>query len=340
MNKVKKFFLISAAGMIVAGLIIAVCSMAFVKFDFTELDTMDWQTNTYEIEEAFENIEIHGIETDVKLLPATDGVCKVVCTENDTIYNEIEVTENTLSIIRVDKSKKRVFMSVEFEQPETTVYLPEQVYVKLLIENSSGDIEIPEGFTFEEANVENTSGQIAFYADVKGSLSAKSSSGGVRVGENTIGSLSAVASSGAASVKSATVKEDVSVETSSGSILIEEVACAKLRVKNSSGSIHLSDVKAEELEGENSSGEIRCNNVMVAGDMKLSNTSGGMEIDGCDAANLKLTSSSGSIRGTLLTEKIFVADATSGSVDVPKTTSGGMCEVTTTSGSIKMSIVE
>lgn len=340
MNKVKKIFLISAAGMIVAGLIIAIVSMAFVKFDFTQLDTQDWQTNTYEIEEEFENIEIHGSETDVKLLPATDGVCKVVCTENDTIYNEIEVTENTLSIIRVDKSKKHVFVSVEFEQPETTVYLPEQVYVKLLIENSSGDIEIPEGFIFEEATVENTSGKITFYADVNGILSAKSSSGGVRVGNNTIGSLSAVASSGAASVRTATVKEDVSVETSSGIILIEELACAKLRVKNSSGSINLSDVKAEELEGENSSGEIRCNNVMVAGDMKLSNTSGGMELGGCDAANLQLSSTSGSIKGTLLTEKIFVADATSGSVDVPKTTSGGMCEVTTTSGSIKMSIVE
>lgn len=340
MNKVKKIFLISATGMIVAGLIIAIVSMAFVKFDFTQLDTQDWQKNTYEIEEEFENIEIHGSETDVKLLPATDGVCKVVCTENDTIYNEIEVTENALSIIRVDKSKKHVFVSVEFEQPETTIYLPEQVYVKLLIENSSGDIEIPEGFTFEEANVENTSGQITFYADVKGTLSAKSSSGGVRIGKNTIGSLSAVASSGAASVRTATVKEDVSVETSSGIILIEELACAKLRVKNSSGSIHLSDVKAEELEGENSSGEIRCDNMMVAGDMKLSNTSGGMELGGCDAANLKLSSTSGSIRGTLLTEKIFVADATSGSVDVPKTSSGGMCEVTTTSGSIRMSIVE
>ena len=46
------------------------------------------------------------------------------------------------------------------------------------------------------------------------------------------------------------------------------------------------------------------------------------------------------VKSPVADEKIFVAEATSGSVEVPKTTSGGMCEVTTTSGSIQMSIVE
>ena len=104
--------------------------------------------------------------------------------------------------------------------------------------------------------------------------------------------------------------------------------------------MHLEDVECANLAGSNSSGKIYCTNVIASSDINLDNSSGGIALEACDAANLKLETTSGSIRGTLLSEKIFVADATSGSVDVPETISGGVCEVATTSGSIRLSIVE
>ena len=134
---------------------------------------------------------------------------------------------------------------------------------------------------------------------------------------------------------------NLSVENSSGVMHLSEiVATGDVNVKGTSGGLHLDKVECANLTGSNSSGRIDCAEVIASGDINLDNSSGGIALEACDATNLKLEATSGSIRGTLLTEKIFQANATSGSVKVPETTSGGACEVTTTSGSIQMSIVE
>ena len=46
----------------------------------------------------------------------------------------------------------------------------------------------------------------------------------------------------------------------------------------------------------------------------------------------------GDIEGTLLTDKIFMAESDIGEVDVPKTTSGGRCEINTNTGDIDIEI--
>ena len=42
--------------------------------------------------------------------------------------------------------------------------------------------------------------------------------------------------------------------------------------------------------------------------------------------------------GSLLTDKVFITDTDTGSVDVPKTPAGGRCEIKTGTGDIKMEI--
>ena len=48
--------------------------------------------------------------------------------------------------------------------------------------------------------------------------------------------------------------------------------------------------------------------------------------------------STGDVTGTLLSDKIFFAETTTGDVSVPKLTSGGKCEISTTAGDIEISI--
>lgn len=360
MKKAKKITIIVALSMIVVGIICSVGSLALVQFDATKLNTMEWETKTYVVEDSFTNISIQGNEAAVSLVPATDGNCKVVCTENEVIYDKVAVVNNTLTIERVDESEWYHNIGVHFGKIEVTVYLPEKEYEALFIDNSSGRIDVPGDFTFAEAEVMNSSGKINFMADVNGALKVENTSGGIYVGDNSVESLSVKGTSGSIEVMNVVAVGDVEVNGSSGGIDVSKVECANLSVANSSGSlrlseivatgdvnvegtsggVHLEDVECANLTGSNSSGKINCTDVIASGNINLENSSGGIALEACDAANLKLSATSGSIRGTLLTEKIFQADATSGSVDVPKTTSGGVCEVTTTSGSIKMSIVE
>lgn len=360
MKKAKKITLIVAACLIVVGLMISFISVAVVGFDFAQFDTNDWKTNTYIIDESFENISIEGLEASVSLVPAADGVCKVVCTENDDVYNEIDVVNNTLTIKRIDNEKWHFNIGISMEESIITVYLPEAEYKKLSVDNSSGRIEVPEGFTFVEAKVANNSGKASFEADVKDALTVENTSGGVYVAENQVGSLKVSGSSGGIDIASVSVKDDMEVGNTSGGIRIQDVDCKNMMVKGSSGSIRVSsilakgnidarcssgsiqmeDVECVSIDAENSSGSIKCDNVIASDEMMLRNSSGGISLEACDAANMRLSATSGSIRGSICSPKKFRADATSGSVDVPESSGDGVCEASTTSGSIKLSINE
>ena len=360
MKKAKKIALIVAVCMIVVGFMSAFISSASVGFDMAKVDTVEWKTNTYEVKESFEHISIDGLDAKVSLVPSTDGTCKVVCTENDNVYDEVKVTDNTLTVKRISKGKWQFNFGVSLEEVKITVYLPKTEYKKLVLNNTSGRLEVPTDFTFEEARVANSSGKITFKADVTGTLSVENTSGGIEVGENQVGSLTVLGSSGGIRIASVRAENDVQASSTSGGIQISDVECKNmitkgssgstrlssivakenLNVNGTSGSIQLTDVECADITGDNSSGSIKCDNVIASGNMELENSSGGISFEACDAANLKLSATSGSIRGSLLTPKNFVADATSGSVDVPHSASGGLCEASTTSGSIHIRVVE
>ena len=58
------------------------------------------------------------------------------------------------------------------------------------------------------------------------------------------------------------------------------------------------------------------------------------------AAEILIKTDTGDVKGSLLSEKVFVVQTDTGSIDVPKTVSGGRCEITTDTGDIKISLHE
>ena len=54
--------------------------------------------------------------------------------------------------------------------------------------------------------------------------------------------------------------------------------------------------------------------------------------------HIMVKTSTGNVKGTLLSDKIFVTDTSTGRVSVPKTTSGGKCEITTSTGDIEIEL--
>ena len=47
----------------------------------------------------------------------------------------------------------------------------------------------------------------------------------------------------------------------------------------------------------------------------------------------------GDVTGSLLSDKVFITKSDTGSIDVPKTVTGGKCEITTDTGDIKIEII-
>lgn len=63
-----------------------------------------------------------------------------------------------------------------------------------------------------------------------------------------------------------------------------------------------------------------------------------MEFNHCDAETICVNTDTGSVTGTLLTDKVFIIETDTGSVDVPKSITGGRCEITTDTGNIRITI--
>ena len=121
-----KIWLIVALCLIILGGGIFVVVLAANGWSFKKFDNSRYETNTYTIEEEFQNITIDIDTTDVVFLPSTDGECKVIAYEKTKLTHSVSVTDGTLNVQLVDERKWYDHISLfNFEEPSLKVYLPQ-----------------------------------------------------------------------------------------------------------------------------------------------------------------------------------------------------------------------
>lgn len=320
MSKTAKKALIIAGACAAAGLILAFAAMALVGFDVEGLNTMKFETRTYEVRDSFQHIEIRDMDCDVRLLPAGGGQCRVVCTESDQIINTVEVEDGVLTVTRRDNRKWYGRMGIWWSGgADVTVYLPEREYESIVLKTVSGEIDVPEDFAFAAADVNTTSGDITFLARTSGGLNIQSTSGAITAGGAAGG--------------------PVRMTTTSGDVRLSDAAAEELSVKTTSGEVFLSRVTARELEITTTSGEMELRFVRAEGSARLESVSGDVDLQDFDAADITVKTTSGDVDGSLLSPKAFEIHTTSGGVRVPPSDpSGGVCTVKTTSGDVEIEV--
>ena len=315
-----KAALIIASILLVAGLILGVVGLTLNGFDFEEMNTMKRIQNTYVIEDAFSHIAIEASIAKIEIVPATDGICRVDCEEKDKLYFTVSVSGDTLCIDLVNGTKWYDFIGVNAGNVSATVYLPESAYASLSIKNSTGTASVASGFTFGSATIKSTTGSLRFSGNVTGDLNAKLSTGTLTLTDAAVGgNLTMESSTGSIKISSVSVGGTLNVETDTGSVKMNTVTCATLEMKYETGSVTLTDVLASEK-------------------MEIDGSTGSLRFERADAPTIKVDTSTGSVRGTLRSEKIFYAKSSTGSVNVPRGTQGGICEIETRTGSIDITI--
>ena len=130
---------------------------------------------------------------------------------------------------------------------------------------------------------------------------------------------------------------DMELSVSTGDIVIDSVECVNdIKVKVSTGDVFLTDVTCSNLNSNGSSGDITLKKVIASEKFNINRSTGNVKFEDCDAAEIKVEVSTGSVKGNFLTSKIITAKSSTGDVDVPKNTEGGKCEITTSTGDIKI----
>ena len=127
----------------------------------------------------------------------------------------------------------------------------------------------------------------------------------------------------------------IEVNSTSGDVdILTNVSAADVNIKTTSGEISFCG-NAVNLTADSTSGEISVQNTQLQNNMIITDTSGDVELENCDASYIEITTTSGDVSGELLSEKKFEIKTTSGEVEIPHTKANAVCKVTTTSGDIE-----
>ena len=315
-----KVWIIIAVSFILIGGIIFVGAMSMLKWNFNDISTTKYETNTYDIAEEFENISINTDTADILFLLSASGKCSVECVEEVRTKHTVSAQENTLSIDITDTRKWYDHISFfSFGTPKIMVYLPSDKYALLTVKASTGDVQIPKEFTFDGIDIKVSTGDVSCNASTANDLKIKTSTGHINLDNITAANMN--------------------LTTSTGGINVKSVDCSgKIETKVSTGKTNLTDVKCESLISNGNTGDIKLTNVIAAKDINIKRSTGDIRFDKCDAGEILITTDTGDVGGTLLTNKVFICKTDTGDIDVPKTITGGRCEITTDTGDIQINV--
>ena len=317
MGKKTIVWLIAATALVVAGFIILGGTISMQKWDFTKLSTVKYETNTYELSEGFENISIQTNTADIVFVPGDRG--SVVCYEQENAEHFVAVKDGTLTINIVDTRKWYEYIGVNWSTPKITVTLPQSEYGALSISSLTGDVEIPKTFHFTVIDISENTGNVTNSASSTDAVKIKTSTGDIRVESISAGTLDLSVSTGKVTVAGVTCQGDVSIRVTTGRANLTDIRCKNFVSRGDTGNLTLKNVVATEK-------------------LSLERSTGNITFDRCDAAEISVKTSTGKVSGSLLTHKVFITHTDTGRVSIPKTVTGGICEITTDTGDIRLKI--
>jgi len=319
MKKRTGIWLFAAALLIIAGLIMFTAVMSVYNWDFTKLSTEKYETHIYEISEEFSRISVNTDTTDIAFVLSEDGKCRVECYEEETAKHFAAVEGNSLVIRMLDEKIFKIKIGLFFDLPKITVYLPKAEYAELSVKETTGDIIIPQGFEFDDIDISLSTGDVDLSASASEAIKIETSTGSIRITGISAGSLA--------------------LSSSTGGITVSDVSCrGDIGTGSSTGKMNLSDISCKNLISVADTGDIVLKNVIASEKFFIKRSTGDVNFDGADAAEILIETDTGDITGTLLSKKIFIVETDTGNIDVPKSISGGKCEITSNTGDIRINI--
>lgn len=321
MKKSKKRALQIALLLCIAGMAIWFVCFVVAGFKLTKISTVTYETNTYEIQEEFYDIEVRTKTADVSFVAWEEETCKIVCHEEERMKHSAEVKNGTLMITVTGARKWYDNIGMSFDHAELTIYLPKMQYDTLQVRTQTGAVEVPEDFRFETAKAKTDTGKISWKAPVDEELTLETDTGDISVDTEVLGGLTVRTSTGETHVASVKNTSRVYVQSDTGEVLLQNMTCRFLEVKTDTGKVRIEDIVAEVSS-------------------TITTETGHVILERFDALEgLYVTTDTGDVDGTLLSEKQFLTETDTGRVNVPKTVDGGLCSITTDTGDINIEVI-
>lgn len=236
--------------------------------------------------------------------------------------NSYEIGENYKDISILTETADIEFLLSENEK--TSVVCREEASAKHAVGVKEGKLTIEVNDTrkwYEHIGINFSFPKITVYLPQKeyGALNVKGSTSGVSLSEELR-------------------FKSVDIAVSTGDITLENTSAEDVEISVSTGKTSAVNLNCTSFTSKGSTGDVYLKNVIATDKLSLKRNTGNITLEKCDAAEITIKNDTGYVKGSLLSEKVFTASASTGKVDVPKTTSGGKCEITTSTGDIKITI--
>ena len=311
--------IVAAALLVTIGLIAFTAVMAASGWDLAKLSTEKYFLSAYEPSADFSDISIKTDTADIFILPSDDEKCKVVCYEAENAMHSVSAENGVLTVNAVDTRKWFEYIGINFETPTITVYLPENEYSSLVIKEKTGDIEISDNFSFGNIDISVSTGDVECFASAAETAKISTTTGDIDLENMSAGIIELSVSTGSVSVSSVKCENDIKVSVSTGKTQLTDITCRSVISRGSTGDILLK-------------------NVIAAEKFSIERSTGDVKFDASDASEIFVETDTGDVSGSLLTEKIFIAESDTGNVEVPKSVTGGRCEINSDTGDIRIAV--
>lgn len=324
--------------LIIAGAALAGAALLTADFSFSALSSEKLEEVSYTVDGDFVHIMIATDIHDVALAPSTDSVCRIVGSEGERFKIDAEIDDNTL-VVKI-KDDRKWYDHIDIFPAETymTIYLPKSVYSSLTIATLTGDITIPNDFTFDGAAIATSTADISVCSAINGELALACSTGDITVSGVNPTKLDVSVSTGDIHIENVKIKGKITLECSTGDVELHGVEAGEIVSKGTTSDLLLKNVIAEgQINIKRSTGDVTLTST-VSGSIVIDTSSGDVELNLSDAENIEITTSTGRVDAILLTEKIFKCESSSGSIKIPDTHLGGVCKVNTSTGDIHITI--
>ena len=339
MKKPSYAWIIVALVLLLVGAVLFVVAMSLNHWDFSSFGTQKLTTRTVDVRGDFRNIIIQCDTEDIDFVPSTDGTCKVVFKEYEKVTHTAEVQNQVLLIESKDLRSWYDYISFFSNgSPSITVYLPKLEYQSLLIKESTGDVLLPKDFSFESIDITVSTGDIDCSASASGALKIETDTGDIQLKDASAEEITLSVHTGKVEVASVVCQGDVTLTVTTGKATLSDLSCQNLRSTGDTGKLVMKNViAAGSVFIVRSTGDVSLE-MCDAAEFSIETSTGDVDLEQCDAAEFSIKTDTGDVTGSLLTEKIFVTKTNTGRIEVPLSTTGGTCQITTNTGNIKIEI--
>ena len=279
------------------------------------------ETNTYQVTDSFTSVSVTDTVSDISFEPSKDGGCRVVCVESSKMKHIVAVENGVLTVREKDERKWMDHVGVLNQATTVTVYMPEGQYETLNVKTDTGDVTVPEDFSFRTLRIEGDTADVVSLAGVSETAEFITDTGDLRIDHALMG--------------------DITMKTDTGRITFDSVSLfGTLKISSHTGHVSLADLTCQSAEIETTTGKVTLTSCFVHGILDIETTTGDVRLEASDADELEIDTDTGDVTGTLLTEKIFFVTSHTGKIDVPRGMTGGACDIETDTGDVRISVAE